>query len=203
MAKLKATFDLTDGWRKSNPRARSFSWEGSSGSDRRKIFSRIDRIYATKKTWEITNEYRITNCDISDHDGVSVTVRDASAPDTGKGEQKLNLNILNHPIFRKQADKLLDKLERQLNRYEKLESTKHRKHEEASICKLREHFNPQKLWNNYKEGILTASAQATQSRRKEITKLRRGAEREIKRAERQLRDCEPGKEEEYRRILSD
>lgn len=42
MAKLKTAFDLVDGWKVANPNARSFSWEGRSGSERRRISSRID-----------------------------------------------------------------------------------------------------------------------------------------------------------------
>jgi exonuclease III len=104
MTKLKAEIDLIDGWSATNPEARSFTWEGTTGNDRRKIFSRIDHIYTTKNTWGLTNEYRIINCDISDHDGIAVKVRNATAPDTGKGEQKLNLNIIQHPLFKKEAD---------------------------------------------------------------------------------------------------
>jgi len=42
MAKLKVPLDLVDGWRLSNPEARSFSWEGTTGDERRKIFLRIN-----------------------------------------------------------------------------------------------------------------------------------------------------------------
>ena len=120
MTKLKATLDLIDGWRRANPSTRSFTWEGSHGTERKKIFSRIDRIYTSLKTWELTNEYKIISCDISDHDGVSVNIRNASEPDIGKGEPKLNLNILNHLLFRKVADKQIRKLERQMMKYEKV-----------------------------------------------------------------------------------
>jgi exonuclease III len=203
MATLKASFDLVDGWRKSNPKARSFSWEGTTGSDKRRIFSRIDRIYTSKRTWEITNEYKIINCDISDHDGISVTIRDASAPDTGKGEQKLNLSILNHPLFRKEADRLINKLEKRLNQYERMEKMRSKSGRLNDLQKLRTGHNPQNIWIDYKKGILAASAQATQYRRGEITRTRRAAEREIKKAERDLRDCQPEREEECRKTLSD
>jgi hypothetical protein len=54
-----------------------------------KIFSRIDRKYTTKLTWETANEFKMINCDVSDHNGDSVTVREVAAPITAKGEQKL------------------------------------------------------------------------------------------------------------------
>ena len=203
MAKLKATYDLTDGWRQSNPKARSFTWEGTTGSERKKIFSRIDRIYITRNTWEITNEYRIINCDVSDHNGVAVTIRDASAPEIGKGEAKMNMKILSHPLFRKEADQLLRKLESQLNRYGALEKKRCKPGREVSLQKLRDQNNPQTIWSSYKAGLLEASTRATQSRRTELLKLRRGAERGIKRAEMGLRDCEPEREEECRKILSE
>ena len=63
MTKLKTSFNLLDGWRESNPDAWRFTWEGSSGCDRRKIFSRIDRIYTARNTWEPSNEYEILSCD--------------------------------------------------------------------------------------------------------------------------------------------
>ena len=117
MNKLKTSLDILDGWRTSNPGSRSFTWEGTFGSEKKKIFSRIDRIYTTRDTWEITNEYKMINCDFSDHDGVAVTVREASAAETGTGEAKLNRNITRHPLFEKEADRLLNKLERKLNKY--------------------------------------------------------------------------------------
>jgi len=41
----------------------------------------------------------IVNCDFSDHDGVSVRVRDTSVIRMGRGEARLNLNILKHLIY--------------------------------------------------------------------------------------------------------
>lgn len=54
----------------------------------------------------------IINYGVSDHDGV--TIRNASAPDTGKGELKLNPNILNHPLFKKR--RLIIELEKRERR---------------------------------------------------------------------------------------
>jgi len=203
MTKLKSSLNLIDGWRTSNPEARGFTWEGTTGTDRRKIFSRIDRIYTTARTWDITNEYKIINCDFSDHDGISVTVRDTSAPNTGKGERKLNINILNYPSFQEEADRLLNKLENQLNRYEKRARTKCSPEHSTNLRKLRAQANPQTIWNKYKENILRASTRATQKRRTEITKLHRKAERNIKKAERDLRHSTPENEERHRKPLSD
>jgi len=124
MNKLKTSLDLLDGWRSSNPDSRSFTWEGMFGSEKKKIFLRINRIYTTRDTWEITNEYKTINCDFSDHDGVAVTVREALAAETGNGEVKLNRNIMKHPLFEKEADRLLHKLERKLNKYNRLEGRK-------------------------------------------------------------------------------
>ena len=157
MNKLKTSLDLLDGWRTSNPGSRSFTWEGTFGNERKKIFSRIDRIYTTRDTWEITNEYKTINCDFSDHDGVAVTVREASAAETGNGEAKLNRNIMRHPLFEKEADRLLYKLERKLNKYSQLEGRKQRPGKEAAIQKLRDQYGPQVLWNKYKKDLLEAS----------------------------------------------
>jgi len=59
MTKLKASLDLVDGWRLSNLDSRSFSWEGRLGSNRKKIILRINQIYMTKDTWNVTNKYNI------------------------------------------------------------------------------------------------------------------------------------------------
>jgi len=202
MNKLKTSLDLLDGWRTSNPSSRSFTWEGTFGNERKKIFSRIDCIYTTRDTWEITNKYKTINCDFSDHDGVTVTVREASVAETGNGEVKLNRNIMRHPLFEKEADRLLYKLERKLNKYSWLEGRKQRPGKEAALQKLRDQYSPQVLWNKYKKDILEASTQVTQIQCKEITELRRRAEKEIKKAERDLRYCTPEREEEYRHTLS-
>ena len=171
MTKLKTSFDLLDSWRESNPDARKFTWEGSSGCERRKIFSRIDRIYTSKNTWEPSNEYEILSCDFSDHDGISVIIRNASAPSTGKGEQKMNLNILNHPLFKKESNRLIHDLENQLKRYEKMETLRRGPERREELNHLRSRFNPQLIWNKYKNDLLKASATVTQKRRNEITHL--------------------------------
>ena len=202
MTKLKTTLDLSDGWRRANPSTRKYTWEGTSGHERKKIFSRIDRIYVSSKIWQATNEYKIINCDISDHDGTSVMVRDASAPDTGTGERKLNLKIINHKIFRDEALRLLTKLENQLEKYEKIAAEKDKPGKEAARTKRRERYNPQIVWERYKIGIMKASELATQARRKELAKIRKRAEGEIKRAENSLKDCAPEEEEDRRKELS-
>ena len=203
MVKLKTSLDLIDGWRAANPDKRSFSWEGTSGNERKKIFSRLDRIYTSRKTWEITNEYKIINSDVSDHDGVSTTIREATTPDTGKGEPKLNMNIINHPLFKNEADRLLTKLEIQIKKYNRREASKNTPGKLHKLLKLRARDNPQKSWNEYKAGILRASEGATKARRKDLTKIRIKAEKDIQRAEKQLKESTPEKEEENRKNLSD
>ena len=163
MTKLKASLELTDGWRKANPQTRRFTWEGTTGTDRRNIFSRIDRIYISDNTWQSTNEYKIINCDISDHDGIAMTIRNATAPKTGTGEPKLNLKILNHPEFMKEALRLLKKLERKLEKYNKMEIRKSKPRRETALTNLRSHCNPQRLWHEYRVGIVRASGKAIQA----------------------------------------
>src|SRR5258706_16469009 len=103
MTNLKTTFDLIDGWQKSNPSAQKFTWEGTSGMERKKVFLRIDRIYISTITWQLTNEYKMINCDISDHDGTAVMIRKVATPVTGTAERKLNLKIMNSPAFKEEA----------------------------------------------------------------------------------------------------
>jgi len=71
------------------------------------------------------------------------------------------------------------------------------------LYKLRTHYNPQKSWHQYKEGLLMASKRAMKSRHKELTKFRNKAEKDIQQAEKQLKDCIPEKEEAHRKTLSD
>ena len=194
MTKLKTVLDLSDRWRKANPSTRKYTWEGMSGHERKKIFSRIDRIYVSSKVWQATNEYKIINCDMSDHDGTSVMVRDASAPETGSGERKLNLKIMNHKIFRDEVLCLLTKLESQLEKYEKIAAEKDKPRKEAVRTKRREKYNPQIVWEKYKTGIMKASELATQAHRKELAKIQKRAEGDIKRVENSLKDCEPEEE---------
>jgi len=123
---------------------------------------RINHIYTTRDTWEITNEYKTINCDFSDHDGVTVTVREASAAETRNGEAKLNRNIMKHPLFKEEADRLLHKLERKLNKYNWLEGRKQKPGKEVALQKLRDQYSPQVLWNKYKKDLLEASTQVMQ-----------------------------------------
>jgi hypothetical protein len=89
-----------------------------------------------------------------------------------------------------------------LDRYERLERTRRKPERKTDLQNLRQLYNPQKVWSEYKSGILAVSTRATQQRRVEITKIRRETEREIKRAERNLRDCEQEEEEKFRETLS-
>ena len=203
MARLKASFELIDGWRKAHPTSRSFTWEGTTSNERRKIFLRIDRIYVTTNTWQKTNEYSIINCDVSDHDGVSVTVTSQSAPEAGIGEQKVNLKILNHRVFKEETLRILNKLENKLNKYEKMAAKKNKPGKENALKNLRAKYNPQLFWQEYKSGIIRASEMATQSRRKVINEFRRTAERDIRAAENKLKCCDPEEEEECRKTLSE
>ena len=103
MVRLKLSLNLTDRWQQANPETHKFTWEGSTGPERRKIFLRIDQIYVSLKVWHSTNKYRMLNCNLSDHNRVSVMIRDTSMPAVGMGEKKLNLKIINHKIFKEEA----------------------------------------------------------------------------------------------------
>ena len=163
MAKLKTKFDLIDRWRKAKPSMQKFTWEGTSGTERKKVFLRIDRIYISMNTWKTTNKYKMINCDLSDHDGISVMIRKADDLITGMGELKMNMKIVNDPSFREEALCLLNKLERQLGKYETMESKKNSLGKEEALTRLREKYNPQSIWEKYKVNILKASGTATQT----------------------------------------
>lgn len=87
--------------------------------------------------------------------------------------------------------------------YERLEKPKLKPDKLAKLNKLRTRYTPQSFWNNYKEGILAASALATQTQCKELTKYHRQIEGSIRRAENRLKDSSLGNEEECRRFLSE
>jgi len=74
--------------RESNPEARSFSWEGTTGSVRRK-YSQESIVYIQqgKRGKPQMNTNNQITCGVSDHDGIAVNVGNASVPDIGKGEQ--------------------------------------------------------------------------------------------------------------------
>jgi len=145
---------------------------------------------------------QIINCDLSDHNRIAMTIRNTTTHDTGSGEPKLNLKILNHPQFMKEVLHLLRKLERKLEKYNKMERKKSKPGRETTLTNLRTHCNPQKLWHEYKVGIVRVSGEATQARQKEITKICKQAEKEIKKAEKNLQDCVTGEEENCRKTLS-
>jgi len=73
---------------------------------------------------------------------------------------------------------------------------------ERALLKLRNTSNPQKFWLEYKSGLLKASETVTQIYRKEVTEIRRQAEREVNKAEKRLRNSGPLREEEHRQTLS-
>ena len=88
-------------------------------------------------------------------------------------------------------------------KYEKVVARKNTPEKQQDLMRARAKFSPQSLWQEYKEEILAASTRAMQACQTEITKIHRQAEKAIKKAERDLRDCIPEMEELHRKILSD
>jgi len=89
-----------------------------------------------------------------------------------------------------------------LEKYNKMERKKSKPGRETALMNLRTHCNPQKLWHEYKVGIMRVSREATQARWKEITIIRKQAKKEIKKAEKNLQDCVTREEENCQKTLS-
>lgn len=192
MQKLKASLNLSDGWRLANRNDINFTWKGKTNDDT--SFARIDRIYASESLLPFTNEWNIilTEDSISDHAAVSVKVLEPDPPIIGTGEWRLNLKVLEHPHFMKEATRLIVKAESDLRKYEaKLNRNKHRSHTEN----LRSHINPQLIWVKYKRGLKRAAEEAQAIRRSAILKERRKLERQAKRTKTNLSKNPPQEEQ--------
>ena len=101
---LKGKFQLTDGWRRSNPPPnRGFTFEQPSGGSR----SRIDRIYVTNDILNRSSEWRIEQPDVlTDHQLISVSVYDLNTPKIGRGRWALPKFLLNDENFLHQIELL-------------------------------------------------------------------------------------------------
>ncbi|KAJ7052363.1 hypothetical protein C8F01DRAFT_1332905, partial [Mycena amicta] len=128
--------NLEDGWRRANPNAKAYTYTSTQTPP---THSRLDRIYVPRNRF---NRYRGWSIDdaagkLSDHKMVSVTVTTPGSPYIGKGRYTIPLHILHDREFRNYAVKEGAKLETDLE-------------QERS-----EENNPQILFRDYKEKILT------------------------------------------------
>jgi exonuclease III len=88
---FKASLQLLDGWRKTHPATRSYSYmQKSSGSQ-----SRIDRIYVTRPIFKYSYDWSIHLTGIStDHKLVSTLIANPTLPFIGKGRWMIPVRLL-------------------------------------------------------------------------------------------------------------
>ncbi|KAI6128058.1 Endonuclease/exonuclease/phosphatase, partial [Pisolithus croceorrhizus] len=151
--KIKATLQVTDGWRHQNETERAYTFSKQNPT----ALAQIDRIYVNvQKTsdyqnWEITENYNI-----SDHQLVITEIIPQTTPIRGPGLWRLNNADEQHIQTRKWIKKLLK------NTKEKLKATKDRKEN-----------NPQTIWAKTKEEIRSICIEEAKQRKNQLNKEKR------------------------------
>ncbi|KAH9858721.1 Endonuclease/exonuclease/phosphatase, partial [Lenzites betulinus] len=100
---LKRTLGLSmvDGWRKTYPTSREYTFQRGSGRDA--TMSRLDRIYVDRETERWAREWKIEPVGVrTDHNLVSVLITTENAPEVGRGRPIFPLNLLGNKALAKQ-----------------------------------------------------------------------------------------------------
>jgi hypothetical protein len=149
---LKSELLLQDGWRRTFPTTKAYSYlQKSTGSQ-----SRIDRIYATEETLKFSLEWNIQTTGIqTDHKLVSVLISSPTLPYVGKGRWTIPTNLLKNKT-------LLDEIQR-------LTLIAQTKIEEATAIRTPEN-NPQTIYKKLKDDILNTARQMSKTLIPRITK---------------------------------
>ncbi|CAG8676568.1 14112_t:CDS:2, partial [Acaulospora colombiana] len=168
MKKLKTNLGLIDGWRETHEDDIAFTWKGKSGEEA--VFARIDRIYASARMMHLMNEWEIKEIEsqISDHQAVTVKILEPDPPLIGKGEWRLALHTMEHKHFKTEAEIVLNKAARSIEKYHRIEYRTSKNPELLKHERMR--INPQMIWENYKQGIRRAAMEAETIRNKAIRK---------------------------------
>jgi len=132
---LKNQVGVADGWRRTNPDRRGFTYlHKANGSQ-----SRIDRIYVAEGMLHECTEWEIENTAIlTDHRMISARISTTTTPFIGRGRWTIPLYILEHEPTWKEISNLAKQLGNEI------EAAKYRRTDDV---------NPQTLYKKFKENI--------------------------------------------------
>ena len=113
---LRSLLGLKDGWRQYNGNDKGYTYLQKAND----IHSRIDRIYATTKILQTSNEWNISTSPINtDHSLVSTKIANLSLPEQGHGWWQMPMFLLRDREFQEKAKKLAKELENNINNIDK------------------------------------------------------------------------------------
>ena len=153
---LRTLLGLKDGWCQHNGNDKGYTYLQKAN----KIHSRIDRIYATTKVLQTSNEWNIAHTPIkTDHNLIRVKIADPNSPRQGYGRWQMQHYLLRDQDFQLETKKLAKELEDNIN----------------SINNRTYLVNPQTLHKDFKTKIkelaIRRAKQATPKIQKIINKL--------------------------------
>ncbi len=91
--KLSLGFMLSDGWRLTYPTRREYTFHRGTGPQA--VFSRLDRIYVTPETFDLTREWTISEAGIrTDHSLTLVQLTPKNAPIVGPGRPTFPMQLI-------------------------------------------------------------------------------------------------------------
>jgi exonuclease III len=142
--RLKTRLKLADGWRTLNPGARNYTYMQAQSEGRPQ--SRIDRIYASSKTLQNSQEWDIspTGGILTDHWMATVRILSEGTPFQGPGRWSLPLYLLRDTKTKNEIKRLALELEKEIDR-----------------CTYRRtpERNPQSLFKTFKSELATFGRQ--------------------------------------------
>jgi len=100
--------NLIDGWRKSHPDEKGYSWSRDSDGTQ----SRIDRIYIREEFFNECKDWEINPAPIpTDHDIVSARISTPSTPNIGRGRWAVPTRLIKNKIVKNEIQRLALELE--------------------------------------------------------------------------------------------
>jgi ribonuclease HI/exonuclease III len=139
LQEFKTLLRLQDGWRRTYPTTRAFSYiQNATGAH-----SRIDRIYLTEKLFTNSYDWNIEAAGIpTDHKMITMSITSPNLPYVGKGRWMIPAHLLKNKKFLKEVQQLSIKLEKEI---------------ELIGTSRSDYNNPQILFKKFKDEVIKAA----------------------------------------------
>ena len=96
--KWEKEFNITDIWRKTNPRTIGTTWSNGVKNPRKRVQTRIDRVLADKRIQDRITDIEIIRTKISDHDAVIWTI-ETKLNKRKRPYDKIPVEMIKDPIY--------------------------------------------------------------------------------------------------------
>ncbi|KAI0632939.1 DNase I-like protein [Trametes polyzona] len=134
--KMSLGLMMVDGWRRTHPQERDFTFHRGSGENAR--MSRLDRIYVTQEVYDFARGWKILQPSVrTDHLLVTVQLTTLNAPEAGPGRPTFPLGLLKHKSLAKKMKERGIEAERELRDLQETERRTNESNPQLILSKLK------------------------------------------------------------------